>query len=111
MESKNEIVKLIERCITIELSNIAASDQTTTIFREESVATKLISKYFSMRGKAFVSSLLNPLLQTMSTQGSFEIDPTKAAPGEDFASNVMKLSIIANDFFYRLVLHADHLPL
>eukprot|EP01102_Stenamoeba_stenopodia_P002034 TRINITY_DN11819_c0_g1_i1.p1 TRINITY_DN11819_c0_g1~~TRINITY_DN11819_c0_g1_i1.p1 ORF type:complete len:727 (-),score=141.98 TRINITY_DN11819_c0_g1_i1:143-2323(-) len=110
-ESKCCVEQFIQHRLFTELTlNSTPAGVSPTIFREESILTKMVSKYFGMKGRTFLCSILNPLIASIANNGSFEIDPDKINPGDNITSNALKLNAVTTDFFSRLFLRVDQFP-
>jgi hypothetical protein len=94
----NKIEDLIEVQLREELDSEKQLDW-NVLFREESVITKLVGKYFMLNGREFLLSILYTLIETIKTSGSFEIIPARTQPGENTKHNAKKLMDLVQYFF------------
>eukprot|EP01103_Thecamoeba_quadrilineata_P014884 TRINITY_DN4544_c0_g1_i1.p1 TRINITY_DN4544_c0_g1~~TRINITY_DN4544_c0_g1_i1.p1 ORF type:complete len:569 (+),score=85.70 TRINITY_DN4544_c0_g1_i1:51-1757(+) len=69
-----------------------------TLFRGESPAVKLMSKYFSFEGKAYLLQFVRPLVLKITQCRSLEINSDRLEPGESAQANGAQLLQIAQEF-------------
>jgi hypothetical protein len=77
-----------------------------TLFRGNTMATKLMTAFTRMTGKQYLSDTLKPLLEELVAQmtagTSFEIDPEKQTP-EELTANMATLKKTCQHFLDRIV--------
>eukprot|EP01102_Stenamoeba_stenopodia_P013239 TRINITY_DN426_c0_g1_i3.p1 TRINITY_DN426_c0_g1~~TRINITY_DN426_c0_g1_i3.p1 ORF type:complete len:615 (-),score=120.69 TRINITY_DN426_c0_g1_i3:373-2217(-) len=103
---------LIEYRLNVELSCAESPESKAVILREESVLTKLVSKFFNLKGSNYLSSVTVPLISTIiSCPSSLEVSPEKICNGEDLQDNINKIIKLAQDLFTNsLCMQIDLLP-
>jgi GTPase-activator protein for Ras-like GTPase len=105
----SQLLPLLELTITQEILQTTVS---TTLFRGESFATKLLSAYFfGAQGKAYLKRTVLPLIQELcSVDVDLEIDPGKADKGVDTAANMDRLCATSQNFLNIIFNSAPHCP-
>jgi hypothetical protein len=107
---------LIRERLKKELQSLMSQQETVwqTLFREDSVFTKLISKYFIMKGKSFFfNNTLSPFVViTSELRSSLEIDQNRdpELTQGDAEKNADRLVRLAADILNRLFAAISHAP-
>ncbi|KAL3856417.1 hypothetical protein ACJMK2_011181 [Sinanodonta woodiana] len=95
---------------------VEIADCMQTLFRGNSLASKIMAYCFRFYGQGYLRELLNPLIMEMfqmeqqTTQVSFEIDPARLEPGETIEDNKRNLMIITQKVFNAIVESAGRFP-
>jgi hypothetical protein len=83
------VLKLLDWTIEHEIVNTA---RLGTLFRSESMGTKLMGAYFGSKGRAYlVSTLRNPVQQYLKSSLVLEVDPNKGADPSKVKENMLNL--------------------
>jgi len=92
LDAYQKAIPLIKRGITAE---IESTTDPGTLFRLNSMATRLITAYTRLTGTPYLIRNIKPFileaLHTMSGSQSFEIDPTKLTPADNVEENMTRL--------------------
>ncbi|XP_071946540.1 neurofibromin-like [Antedon mediterranea] len=89
------------------------ADCMQTLFRGNSLCSKIMAFCFKMYGANYLHTILEPLIMDIQTPGmppSFEVDPTRLEPGENLQSNQRNLLYVAKKFFDTIISSADRFP-
>ena len=86
------------------------TESATTLFRSNSVASRVISVYFRMAGKAYLHATLKPVLTHLRAMGDLEVDPSKETVPERQRQNMNKLKSTTGFAFRAIVGSADACP-
>ena len=103
--------------LTIELIRIAVTtdvqscNDVNTLFRGNSVASKVMSKYSRIVGTNYLTETLTPVFKLLTTSNSFEIDPSKMDDNEDSKKNLDNLTDYAQLFFDAVINSFEKIPL
>ena len=96
---------------------VEVSDCMQTLFRGNSLGSKIMAFCFKIYGATYLQGLLEPLIQDLidstrddPTAGSFEVDPTKIEAGEDIELNRRNLMCITQNVFDAIISSADRFP-
>jgi len=103
------LIPLIEVAITNEIERTSKSP---TLFRDSSLATKLLSLYFfDGIGLPYLKHTVQPILDViLSSDENLEVDPTKAERSVDTAANLEKILQICQNFLNAILDSAPRLP-
>jgi len=97
-KENDQLLPLIKKIITDEVNTTARSE---TLFRTDSMATKLMKEFSRIIGLYWVELVLGPLVVNIcenATKLAVEIDPSKLRPGENRETNVKNLIDSVNAF-------------
>eukprot|EP01103_Thecamoeba_quadrilineata_P011116 TRINITY_DN2585_c0_g2_i1.p1 TRINITY_DN2585_c0_g2~~TRINITY_DN2585_c0_g2_i1.p1 ORF type:complete len:562 (+),score=85.83 TRINITY_DN2585_c0_g2_i1:132-1817(+) len=83
----------------------------STLFRGESAAIKLMSRYFALEGKMYLNKFVRPLVIKICQSGSLEVNKQKVDPGEDIMANSTKLLMITQEFLDNFCQSPNQCPL
>eukprot|EP01117_Protostelium_nocturnum_P010174 TRINITY_DN3638_c0_g1_i2.p1 TRINITY_DN3638_c0_g1~~TRINITY_DN3638_c0_g1_i2.p1 ORF type:complete len:799 (-),score=319.23 TRINITY_DN3638_c0_g1_i2:104-2500(-) len=107
-ESRNETMRFFKFAIQYEVESTKIE---TTLFRGNTITTKLMTMYTSLYGVPFLSEILQPLLQGIIDESvSHEIDPNRNQNNEDLVANMAKLTALVQTFVDRILEHSKNLP-
>jgi len=108
-DNHNRIIPLLKWALSQE---IKSTSNQGTLFREISIATRLLSVYFFDKvGIEYLHSVLSPLVSDIYSQReTFEVDPNKAPKGTDVNANLEKVLACAQSFLHRLFDSVDQFP-
>eukprot|EP01102_Stenamoeba_stenopodia_P013588 TRINITY_DN4434_c0_g1_i2.p1 TRINITY_DN4434_c0_g1~~TRINITY_DN4434_c0_g1_i2.p1 ORF type:complete len:1185 (-),score=326.97 TRINITY_DN4434_c0_g1_i2:1010-4282(-) len=81
------------------LLEVMKTEHATTLFRRNSMATKLLAAYSKLIGQKYLIETLGPYLtHLMSAKMSFELDTTKITPSDDLAKNTKNVLDVSKRF-------------
>lgn len=109
-ETKNQTIKLLKTLIEREISK---SDSFATLFRRNSIVTKLITLYAKAHGMEYQKKVLDPVwkdLADIEPNKSYEIDPFKAVDATDIEENRKNLIWLTKKFLDAILSSADLVP-
>ncbi|XP_033102144.1 neurofibromin-like [Anneissia japonica] len=89
------------------------ADCMQTLFRGNSLCSKIMAFCFKMYGARYLHKILEPLIMDIQSPGmppSFEVDPTRLEEGENLRSNQRNLLHVAKKFFDTIISAADSFP-
>ena len=88
---------------------VEASDCMQTLFRGNSLASKIMAFCFKIYGASYLQGLLEPLIRPLLTETnlSFEVDPARLDPTEDIQVNRQNLIALTQRVFDVIVSSAD----
>ncbi|XP_023326814.1 neurofibromin isoform X3 [Eurytemora carolleeae] len=92
---------------------VEVSDCMQTLFRGNSLGSKIMAFCFKIYGATFLQGLLEPLIQEMIDNAdgvSFEVDPARMEPFETLEDNQQNLAEITQKVFNAIVSSADRFP-
>ncbi|KAK0135823.1 Neurofibromin [Merluccius polli] len=92
---------------------VELADSMQTLFRGNSLASKIMTFCFKVYGAAYLQKLLEPLLKGVITTPehiSFEVDPTRLDPGENLEDNQRNLLQITERFFQAIIGSSSEFP-
>jgi len=92
---------------------VEVSDCMQTLFRGNSLGSKIMAFCFKIYGATFLQGLLEPLIQEMidNTEDTlYEVDPARISASEDIERNQQNLSAITQRVFNAIVSSADRFP-
>ena len=92
------------------VASLGLAESATTLFRSNSVASRVISVYFRMAGKAYLHATLKPVLTHLRAMGDLEVDPSKETVPERQRQNMNKLKSTTGFAFRAIVGSADACP-
>ncbi|KAH9628773.1 hypothetical protein HF086_005398 [Spodoptera exigua] len=97
------------------LANVV-SDCMQTLFRGNSLGSKIMAFCFKIYGYGYLQNLLEPLITALLDQAeergdiSFEVDPARLDPNQDIEMNRSNLIDLTKEVFDRIVGSADKFP-
>uniref|UniRef100_A0A3Q3R8S4 Neurofibromin 1b n=1 Tax=Monopterus albus TaxID=43700 RepID=A0A3Q3R8S4_MONAL len=92
---------------------VELADSMQTLFRGNSLASKIMTFCFKVYGAAYLQKLLEPLLRGVITTPehiSFEVDPTRLEQGENLEENQSNLLQITERFFQAIIGSSSEFP-
>lgn len=111
LDAHKMTLKIIKLGITVEVEK---TKDAGTLFRGNTMATKLMTAFTRMYGRSYITSTLKPvldiLLKDVENGKRYEIDPSKA-PNENLKENLENLKSITLKFFDSIVNSIDQCPI
>ncbi|XP_041948329.1 neurofibromin isoform X7 [Alosa sapidissima] len=94
---------------------VELADSMQTLFRGNSLASKIMTFCFKVYGATYLQKLLEPLLRSVITAPewqmiSFEVDPTRLEAGEILEENQRNLRQMTQRFFQAIVSSSTEFP-
>ncbi|XP_077995279.1 neurofibromin-like isoform X2 [Glandiceps talaboti] len=93
---------------------VEVADCMQTLFRGNSLASKIMAFCFKVYGTNYLHALLEPLVKEMLTPErqniNFEVDPTRLEQGDNIEDNRKNLIILTQKFFNAITSSADKFP-
>ncbi|PSN44310.1 Neurofibromin [Blattella germanica] len=91
---------------------VEVSDCMQTLFRGNSLGSKIMAFCFKIYGASYLQGLLEPLIKPLleETNQSFEVDPARLDPTEDIEENRRNLIALTQKVFDAIVSSADKFP-
>ncbi|KAG7321854.1 hypothetical protein KOW79_014712 [Hemibagrus wyckioides] len=94
---------------------VELADSMQTLFRGNSLASKIMTFCFKVYGAAYLQKLLEPLMRGVITSPewqhiSFEVDPTRLEPPENLEENQRNLLQITDRFFLAIINSSSEFP-
>ncbi|KAL2095360.1 hypothetical protein ACEWY4_010079 [Coilia grayii] len=94
---------------------VELADSMQTLFRGNSLASKIMTFCFKVYGATYLQKLLEPLLRSVITAPewqtiSFEVDPTRLEAGECLEENQRNLRQMTQQFFLAIVNSSTEFP-
>eukprot|EP01127_Copromyxa_protea_P023167 TRINITY_DN860_c0_g1_i1.p1 TRINITY_DN860_c0_g1~~TRINITY_DN860_c0_g1_i1.p1 ORF type:complete len:535 (+),score=65.45 TRINITY_DN860_c0_g1_i1:32-1636(+) len=108
LDAHKKTLSLIKLGIVGEVNN---TFDATTLFRGNSVSTKMMTAYTKMTGAQYMKIILPALNKLLQDPEGFEIDPTKMREGENVASNAKKLDDMCQLFLDTIISTVSSCPL
>jgi len=91
---------------------VEISDCMQTLFRGNSLGSKIMAFCFKIYGASYLQTLLEPLIQPLldAPVRSFEVDPARLSASEDIKENRQNLIALTQKVFDAIVCSADRFP-
>lgn len=91
---------------------VEVSDCMQTLFRGNSLGSKIMAFCFKIYGASYLQSLLEPLIRPLldNPSCSFEVDPARLELNEDIEQNRQNLIMLTQRVFDAIVNSADQFP-
>ncbi|KAM3956254.1 LOW QUALITY PROTEIN: neurofibromin 1 [Aphomia sociella] len=95
---------------------VEVSDCMQTLFRGNSLGSKIMAFCFKIYGYGYLQALLEPLISSLLDQAegepelSFEVDPARLDPNQDIEVNRSNLIDLTKEVFDRIINSADKFP-
>ncbi|KAJ8312996.1 hypothetical protein KUTeg_010369 [Tegillarca granosa] len=114
-DAKHLLYQLLWNMFSKEVCLVEIADCMQTLFRGNSLASKIMAYCFRFYGQNYLRELLNPLIMEMcfleKTQNvAYEIDPSRLEEGENIENNKKYLMIITQKVFNAIVGSAQTFP-
>lgn len=108
LDAYKKTMPIIKLAITTE---VESTNSATTLFRGNSMSTKLMSQFTRMTGKKYLQILSPLILEVAKNPANFEVDPSKAGPGADINTNLVRLRDTVQRFLDVIVRSQDECPI
>eukprot|EP01127_Copromyxa_protea_P021627 TRINITY_DN7504_c0_g1_i1.p1 TRINITY_DN7504_c0_g1~~TRINITY_DN7504_c0_g1_i1.p1 ORF type:complete len:609 (-),score=145.58 TRINITY_DN7504_c0_g1_i1:62-1888(-) len=109
LDAHSKTMPIIKQSITNE---VGATQNPATLFRGNSTATKLMSAFTKMTGRAYLTNVIKPFVDEICTSTiSCEVDSSKISAGEDVETNMMNLLSYCQTFLDAIMGSLDACPL
>jgi neurofibromin 1 len=94
---------------------VEVSDCMTTLFRGNSLGSKIMAFCFKIYGTSYLKALLEPLIKPLVTEQpanilSYEVDSARLEEGEEVESNRRNLLALTQRVFNAIILSSDSFP-
>ncbi|XP_037923398.1 neurofibromin isoform X2 [Hermetia illucens] len=91
---------------------VEVSDCMQTLFRGNSLGSKIMAFCFKIYGASYLQNLLEPLIRPLldDPTTSFEVDPARLEPNEDIERNRRNLIALTQKVFDAIISSADRFP-
>ncbi|XP_012162697.1 neurofibromin isoform X2 [Ceratitis capitata] len=91
---------------------VEISECMSTLFRGNSLGSKIMAFCFKIYGASYLQNLLEPLIQPLldDPSTSYEVDPARLEPGEDLERNKENLMSLTKVFFESILNSVDRFP-
>lgn len=110
--SQKQAAVLLQNLLSRE---IYSSEDTATLFRRDSMATKTVRNFFSLVAKSYLKKHIMPfvayVISVVKNGGSFEVDPAKLASTAEITTNSAKLLAGVKKFLSSILDSCDDLPI
>ena len=109
-DAKDLAPRLLKSLIERE---VLRTESAATLFRRNSVATKLLTIFGKIHGSEYLKMTLQPLLQELvdrRDQLSFEVDPVKLQDPLRLQSNMRNLTTVTQAFIDAIISSVPRLP-
>eukprot|EP01104_Vermistella_antarctica_P011392 TRINITY_DN3174_c0_g1_i2.p1 TRINITY_DN3174_c0_g1~~TRINITY_DN3174_c0_g1_i2.p1 ORF type:complete len:1492 (-),score=397.22 TRINITY_DN3174_c0_g1_i2:2283-6758(-) len=109
MEANGKFVPLINRCVAQE---IARTSDSTTLFRGNSLTTKMLTVYSKLVGAKYLRKVVLPSVEyILDNDPPLEVDPLRVAEGVDVAENMKNLLRVTDMFLKNILASEDDIPI
>ncbi|XP_036327650.1 neurofibromin [Rhagoletis pomonella] len=91
---------------------VEISECMSTLFRGNSLGSKIMAFCFKIYGASYLQNLLEPLIRPLldDPNTSYEVDPARLEPGEDLERNKENLMALTKRFFDAILNSVDRFP-
>lgn len=108
-EAKKQTMRLFEFVIRKEVERTKTE---STLFRSNSLASKMMTHYTSMTGTPFLVQVLkDPMIEIINKNENLEVDPNRMSNADESDGNLKKLRELAQQFLDRILDSLDKTPL
>jgi len=111
LDAHNQAIPLIRRGISGEVEN---TPDPGTLFRQNTVLTKIMTAYTKLTGASYLNRLLKPIVLevlTNASTNSYEPDQNKAKEGENVEQNLQKLMEVSQKILDVILKSGSEFPL
>ncbi|PRP85074.1 hypothetical protein PROFUN_07258 [Planoprotostelium fungivorum] len=110
-ETRNDTSRLFRYIIRHEVDD-TKFDAKETLFRSNTLATKIMTMYTTIYGLPYLTEILQPFMMEIThSNESYEIDPNRKSDGEDLEANMKKLTVLVQSFVDRVIGSKAHMPM
>jgi len=107
-EGNDKTLSLLKATVEQEVQRTESS---STLFRRNSMSTKLLAAYTKLIGRDYLKQMLYPVMQSfLSNPKPSEIDPSKIPKSQDVEANADNLIQICQDFYDAITKSLDFCP-
>eukprot|EP00054_Salpingoeca_dolichothecata_P028574 m.218407 g.218407 ORF g.218407 m.218407 type:complete len:2785 (-) comp26259_c1_seq1:68-8422(-) len=108
-EAHNAVLPFLARIAVWEVESCSTAQ---TLFRRNSLASKLATQCTRLYGKAYLRGTLEPIISHMmdAPDVSYEVDPAKLGPEENLEENQKRLQALASQFFEAILNSLGKVP-
>ena len=107
-EAQDKTMDLMKTAIEAEISR---TEQSNTLFRRNSMATKLLAAFCKLLGRDYLKLALGPQLRgLLAKKQDLELDPTKLPKGQSLETNCYNLMNVSNCFLEDILNTLPHCP-
>ncbi|KAJ3346803.1 Ras GTPase activating protein ira2 [Entophlyctis luteolus] len=109
-ETKGQFLRLLTAAVQAEIDR---TDYAPNLFRQDSMATRLLSVFSKKYGMEYLMNAITPVLDELidiKSSLSFEIDPDKLAPGENLIVNRKNVTTLVNRLLDNLLCSVEVFP-
>jgi hypothetical protein len=107
LQSRKNVEELLKYLITMEIRESDSS----TLFRSNSLATKLFTSYFRLVGNEYLQKVIStPLMKVVNENLYLEVDPSKALEGTKCEDKMKVILIYSKLFFHSIIESGDLIP-
>jgi hypothetical protein len=107
LQSRKNVEELLKYLITLEIRE----SESSTLFRSNSLATKLFTSYFRLVGNEYLQKVIStPLMKVVNENLYLEVDPLKALEGTKCEEKMKVILIYSKLFFHSIIESGDLIP-
>ncbi|KAF2077194.1 hypothetical protein CYY_001515 [Polysphondylium violaceum] len=107
-EANDKTMSILKAVIQHEVNS---TESANTLFRRNSVATKMLAAYTKLIGGPYLRTTLYPVIKTLlNNTSSMEIDPGKITSGDDIQANTNALISLTKQFITAIQESTNSMP-